>query len=293
MNEIYLNGNCPNCGNSFKPDMSFGNLHRCEACKQWSVFINGRINENVIYKIIPFLKNKEKLRQALAHEIGEKYDKKSFKKLGEVQVESFYLPVREIKSGPERELISANMEYNSLHVGLLSDKKNSETIKCADYDKLLPIDLQKDFSESMIKDSSLVTLEVDIEKNKQDKAYDLPKFGFYKIIYLPLYKISFTKNDDKWYCLGLKDFPGLKESIKSYKHTSTYLIHPWLVATIVILGGLRGCANTTTPLEGLWHTFLGMLVGFLICLGIAAWRGHLMVKKESNWEKTIMKQINI
>ena len=217
MNEVYLNGNCPNCGSSFKPDMSFGNLHRCSGCKQWSVFVNGRINENVIYKIIPFQQDKEKLRQELVYEIGERYDKKSFKKLGELQVESIYLPVREIKSGPERELIAANMEHNSLHVDLLSDKKKSETVKCADYDKLLPLDLQQDFSESMIKDNSLVTLDVDIEKKQQDKAYDLPKFGFYKIIYLPLYRISFTKSDKKWYCLGLNDFPGLKKSIPYIK----------------------------------------------------------------------------
>ena len=73
--EVYLNGNFPNCGCAFKPDMTFGNLHRCEACKQWSVFINGRINENVIYKIIPFQQDKENLRKSLAYEICEAYDK--------------------------------------------------------------------------------------------------------------------------------------------------------------------------------------------------------------------------
>lgn len=293
MNEVLLNGNCPNCALPFKPDMSFGNLHRCSGCKQWSVFINGRINENVIYKIIPFQQDKENLRKKLAQEICNAYDKKSFKKLGEVNIDAYYLPVREIKSGPERELISTNMEHHNLHTHFFKHKKDSDAVPCDHYDKILPTELQKDFSEDMIRDKSLVTLDVDIEKKLQDKEYDLPKYGFYKILYLPIYRITFTGSDERWYCLGLNDFPGLKESITPHNDLSGYVIHPWLVIAFVVLGGLKGCANTSNPFESLWHAFLGMLGGLLICLVIAAVRYLLWFKKENDREKAIGKKIHI
>lgn len=293
MNEVFLNGNCPNCGLSFKPDMSFGNLHRCRGCKQWSVFINGRVNENVIYKIIPFQHDRESLRQTLAQKICDVHDKKSFKKMGEVNIDSYYLPVREIKSGPERELISTNMEHHKLHTHFFENEKDLDAVPCALYDKILSTELQQDFSEDMIRDKSLVTLDVDIEKKLQDKEYNLPKYGFYKILYLPVYRIAFTGSDEKWYCLGLNNFPGLNKSAPTHKGISGYVIHPWLVIAFVVFGGLKGCANTSNPLEGLWHTFLGMLVGLLICLAIAGVRYFLWFKKENDREKSIGKKIHI
>ena len=271
MNEVYINATCPNCGQSFKPDMSFGNLHRCVACKQWSFFINGYVDENVIYKIIPFQQDKESFRQEFTNKIVESYNINEYLKLGEALIKTFYLPVREIKTGPKRELIPANKDYESLHTLLFKRNIVGDTIGCADYDMIIPIELQQDFSEKLIQNNSLEILDIDIEKESQDIKFQLSQYDVYKIIYLPVYEISFSNNDKKWYCLGLKSFPGLNKSI-TLRKSSNDLIHPILATVIIIFGGLKGCSNISHPIDLIISPILGMLKGCLVCLAIIAIR---------------------
>ena len=65
METVILDSKCPSCGAAFEPDYIFGNMRRCAACKMWSVAVSGKVNENVIFKIVLFESTKEDLKQRL------------------------------------------------------------------------------------------------------------------------------------------------------------------------------------------------------------------------------------
>ncbi len=267
METVILDSKCPNCGEAFKPDYIFGNMRRCAACKMWSVAISGNVNENVISKIVLFELTKEDLKQRLEKLLIDKCVRNVADILGNVTIHSFYLPVIEIGTGTERRLIPANMAYSGCFVS---------SLECSVYDDIFDITLQKSFSIDILRNERINVLDVDISKRDQDHEYGIFRHDFYKILYLPIYEISFDRSPEKWYCLGIHDFWGLDKTITHVKtlieireddnsYSSKFAANALLIAFLL---RLFSCSGSQHVLNWLGSTIVwlisSVLIGFII-----------------------------
>lgn len=269
METVILDSKCPNCGEAFKPDYIFGNMRRCAACKMWSVAISGNVNENVISKIVLFELTKEDLKQRLEKLLIDKCVRNVADILGNVTIHSFYLPVREIGTGTERRLIPANMAYSGCFVS---------SLECSVYDDIFDITLQKSFSIDILRNERINVLDVDISKRDQDHEYGIFRHDFYKILYLPIYEISFERSPEKWYCLGIHDFWGLDKAVthvktpKEIEDDDFYSFKfAWIAVGIAFLLRLSSCSGShilnwlgTTAVWLICSYFIGLIIGAIL-----------------------------
>lgn len=288
---IILESNCPSCGKSFKPDLVHGMLRRCSSCGQWSVATSENVNENVIFKIILFQHTKDELKRNLWKMLVERCTHNVAELLGNVSINSFYLPVREIGDGENRKLIPANKSYEDLFI---------YSLDCKCYDKIIDISIQKNFSSDIIRNNQVNCLEVNISKNYQDKNYGLYRDDIYKILYLPVYEISFANSSEKWYCLGIHDFWGLDKavthlkSMKENEDNDFYIFkYAFGLAGIAVVLRLSSCNRIF--IDGERHisalNWLGYTVLWLICSYIIGLLLGKIIKniKENKREEQIRK----
>lgn len=284
MDELLINNICPNCQSPFSPDYIFGNLMRCKACKTWSRIVDGHIREDVFYKIVPFKITKEQL---IDHIITLALDECKYNLVtdaGEIEIMKKFVPVREIYTGDFRQLINGSLESFLL---------NGQQVKCANYDKLIPYEIQESFSLKMVNDNTVKVCDVDINKEEQDKEYGLYRSDAFKIIFLPTYEIHFKKNGERWECLGLEGFWGLDKYITHKRKNGEPLMIPALYWTNNILGALIiigcgiDCLISAISLNGNILAYLLYFAGYgfvafilygILCAGIVKYVFNVISK---------------
>ncbi len=221
MPEILLNSKCPNCGSTFDPDWIFGNLRMCRACKQWSVALtNNTFNENVMFRIIHFEVDSEQIMKDLNDFLSEECSLEFLKKINNVTIEKLLIPVREIRLDRSRKIIPLNSNYSDIVDDLIykssdnmayNPRKSEGTV----YDPFIPRDKQKLFSGEDLRNKEIKTEDIDIPKGTIDTKYGILRDEYYRVIYLPIYRIHLGGINKTWACYGLKDVYGLK-SAKSF-----------------------------------------------------------------------------
>ena len=305
MTEVLLNSKCPNCGSAFDPDYIFGNLRMCRACKQWSVALaNNTFNENVMFRIIHFEIDSQQIRKDLCDFLLNECSLGFLKKITDVTIEKLLIPVREIGSGNDRKIIPLNSNYSGIVDDLVykssdttvyNPRKSEGTV----YDLFIPREKQKLFSGEDARSRDIKTEEIDVSKESVDFEYNIFRDEYYRIIYIPVYRIHLGGIDKTWACYGLKGVYGLKsaksflaveksrEAKKNYKKRG-------LIATIGVLVGFKyggdACSaifnepssSLLLPFKALFFYALWTIVGLIIGLIIsyAVFDLPLKLKKE-------------
>lgn len=307
MTEVLLNSKCPNCGSAFDPDYIFGNLRMCRACKQWSVALaNNTFNENVMFRIIHFEVDPEQIRKDLYDYFRDDCSLGFLRNIKNVSIEKLLIPVREIGSGNNRRLIPLNTLHSDIVTDLIYKNPNNNeynlcTLKTPVYDSFIPRDKQKLFSAEDARSKDIKTEDIDIPKETIDAKYNILRDEYYRVIYLPIYRIHLGGVDKTWACYGLKDVYGLKsansffavEKSKEAEKKENKLILGGVAGAIIgLFLGYQSCSATLNEsgddISTIWltitglfslafRTFIGWITGLLI--------GGITIKLRSELQK--------
>lgn len=250
MAEVLINSRCPNCGSAFDPDHVFGNLRMCRACKQWSVALpNKTFNENIMFRIIHFEVDSEQIKKDLYDFLSKECALKFLKKIEDISIEKLLIPVREIGSGKNRKIIPLNSRYSGIVEDLLykpSDKTEYNSGKYSEtrYDSFIPREKQKQFSGEDARNKDIRTEEIDISKESVDHEYNIFRDEYYRIIYIPVYRIHLGGIDKTWACYGLKGVYGLKSAksfiqVEKAKEDEKKIKKMWLLIAFGALFGIK------------------------------------------------------
>lgn len=277
MKEVLLNSKCPNCGSAFEPDSIFGNLRFCKACKQWSIAYGNNgdntFNENVMFRIVQFEVEQEQVKKDLYAYLLKECPLKVLKKITNISIEKVFIPVREIGSGDDRSIIPLNSQYSSVVLDLFegdAPKNQFAYVKPVGvwHDKLIPREKQKAISVDDVRSMNIKMEEIDVSKASVDTKYNILRDDYYRVIYIPGYRINLKGFDKTWLYLGLKDKSDLKASRlgleEAQKEESGNKMNSFVISIVLgaVFGAVYNFVSCSASVEENGFGFMVIIGGF-------------------------------
>lgn len=195
------------CGRPIQPENIFGSMVYCDVCGAYKVLMNNDILKPVFNKIVPFPQNARYYRQLLLDYFCRYGDAQLFKRLKlTTGLKRYYVPVREIGSGMNRQFIAlneANKEiYNALfYNGILKINNWENALPEEKIRNLLITDHRPIYTQTV--DDRVEFLNIDVSMYKLDQLYHIDQNQSLIIKYLPVFILGTNLGDVV--CIGVDE----------------------------------------------------------------------------------------
>lgn len=207
---------CPNCGYNLAEENLHSNILQCPRCNSYTYYESGMYNVNVFFGVLRCQTYQlDKLRSIIIDKYVNQASLKAIKNFKFLHAERLLIPMREIdinghpKTVPllseNRETIGENTDIRQL----LQNQNDINSLFSMQY--LLPLRLG-DFRDD-IDNSGYIThttiLPVGRTKRAVDTAYNLKPDSLLRILYVPIYRLSFNDKGLKMLCFANGELTGL------------------------------------------------------------------------------------
>lgn len=223
---------CPNCGRSELDSRDlYANILYCPYCGTYSYYDAGIINKSVIFGIVSSEASTfSGLKEKLSERIIEYATAKQVKELDikHIRLERFLVPVREINVNGTRKYIpliaidsQAIKDYESIYPLLKSYINKIDEIFALHTIRPIRVGNLKDETDLHGHIYRTHIMPIARSKSSVDDAYGIDHTEILRIIYIPMYKMSFNdKNGGNSYvCFGDNNLTGfyVEESVQDHE----------------------------------------------------------------------------
>lgn len=207
---------CPNCRHNLAEENLHSNILQCPRCNSYTYYESQMFNPNVFFGLLRCQTYQlDKLRSTIIDKYVEQASLRAIRNLRFLHAERLLVPMRDIsENGSPRmvPLLAENLEAANENADV---RKLLEGV--SDVSKLFPLQYLHPFRLGDVREeidsSGYITrttvLPVGRTKSSIDTAYNLRPDGLLRILYLPIYRLSFSDKGQKLLCFANEDLTGL------------------------------------------------------------------------------------
>lgn len=276
---------CPNCRYNLAEENLHSNILQCPRCNSYTYYESGMYNTNVFFGLLRCQTYQlDKLRSTIIDKYAEQASLRAIWNIRYLHAERLLVPMREIDVNgvpkavtlfeDSRETAAENADVRQL----LQDHSNISSLFNMQCIHPLRLGDVRDEIDSSGYITRTTVLPVERTKRSVDTAYNLEPSSLLRILYLPVYRLSFRDNGKKMLCFANGELTGLdfkkKDMIMSdLEYESMPMIAASLsiliafVVDIVILVGMNvsGDNGFGKLVAYIITAFLGFVVPALLC----------------------------
>lgn len=208
---------CPSCSTNLAEDDVYGNILHCPQCGSCNYFDKGIYNTNVFFGLVGSkASDYDGLKEILIEQLTQNGVRGYRRKIKYIRIERILIPVREFLSQGRRTYVS----MVDIHDGELAEMKTIHEILSHHLDAIETI-----FPMNTIRPLRTTQLAQTTDRNGQiyrtkvlpisrskwavDEAYDLDPHEMMRILYIPVYQLSFSQKGEVYVCMGDDQLTGL------------------------------------------------------------------------------------
>lgn len=212
-----VNLECPNCGCDLAEENLHSNILQCPRCNSYTYYESGMFNQNVFFGLLRCQTYQlDNLRSKIIDKYVNQASLRAIWKFKYLHAERLLVPVREIdlNGSPKpvplfaetRETAGENEDVRQL----LQRRNNIAEI--FDMQHLHPLRLSdvRDEIDSSGYITHTTVFPVGRTKRSVDTAYNLKPDSLLRILYLPVFRLSFNDGGEKILCFANRELTGLE-----------------------------------------------------------------------------------
>lgn len=234
---------CPNCRYNLAEENLHSNILQCPRCNSYTYYESGMYNTNVFFGLLRCQTYQlDKLRSAIIDKYVEQASLKAIWNIKYIHAERLLVPIREIDvNGVPKAvtLFADSLETAAENTDVRQLLQNHSNISSLfNMQNLHPLRLGdvRDEIDSSGYITRTTVLPVERTKRSVDTAYNLEPSSLLRILYLPVYRLSFRDNGKKMVCFANGELTGLdfkKKDMIMSDHEYEYM--PMIAASLSIL----------------------------------------------------------
>lgn len=208
---------CPNCGHNLTEENLHSNILQCPRCNSYTYYESGMFNQNVFFGLLRCQSYQlDKLRNMIIDKFVKQGSLKAIRHFKYLHAERLLIPMREFNVHGQPKAVSL-LEENRDTADENADVRRllqgrSDISSLFSMQNLHPLRLSDVCDE--IDSSGYITrttvMPVGRTKRSIDTAYSLQPDSMLKILYLPIYRISFNDDKQKVLCFANEELTGLE-----------------------------------------------------------------------------------
>lgn len=212
-----VNLECPNCGCDLAEENLHSNILQCPRCNSYTYYESGMFNQNVFFGLMRCQTYQlDKLRSTIIDKYVNQASLRAIWNFKYLHAERLLIPVREIDlSGVPKAvtLLEENRETAGENADvreLLKNRNDIEKLFHMQYLHPLRLSDVRDEIDSSGYITHTTVLPVGRTKRDIDTAYNLRPDSLLRILYLPVYRLSFNDKSEKKLCFANGELTGLE-----------------------------------------------------------------------------------
>lgn len=208
---------CPNCGHNLAEENLHSNILQCPRCNSYTYYESGMFNKNVFFGLLRCQSYQlDKLRNTIIDKYVQQGSLRAIRELQYLHAERLLIPMREFDFNGKPKAVSLleeSLETADVDTDVRQLLENKDDISSLfSMQNLHPLRLS-DVSDE-IDNSGYIThtivLPVGRTKRSIDTAYNLKPDSMIRILYLPIYRISFNDKSPNMLCFANDKLTGFE-----------------------------------------------------------------------------------
>lgn len=210
---------CPGCDRTLAEEDLYSNVLHCPYCGRYTYYEAGMFNENIFFGLVKSnTSDYDGLKQVLMNKmLHSKQLKELKKKIKYINIERFLVPVREIcVDGVHQYVPMLEVDAEAVRkepdIRRLLKRYINDLGKKFAIHSLRPLRLEaiKDVTDRFGHIYKTHIMQVGLSKYSVDEAYHIPPNEMLRILYFPIFRLSFGDKMSSITCLGDNELTGLE-----------------------------------------------------------------------------------